>query len=173
MSRSKAVRPSLPRSLVLSPHELAAIVYHVEGAYPEEACGLIVGAKPVRGRCVASRVVPSANVATGDARHRFEVDPALRLKLERELRESGGAVLGHYHSHPDHPAVPSAHDLDRAYEPELAWLIVSVEAGKARACAAFQIERDTKRARPIALEMAGDAKAVAKAKPPRSPRKPK
>ena len=173
MSRSKAPRPSIPRSLVLTPHQLAAIVYHAEDAYPDEACGLIVGKRLVRGRCVASRVVVSANLATGDARHRFEVDPALRLRLERELRGSGEAVIGHYHSHPDHPAAPSARDLAEAYEPELAWLIVAVEAGKARACGAFRLEREAKRAHALALELAGDTKSTAKARPRQSARKAK
>lgn len=173
MSRSKAPRISPPRSLVLTPHELAAIVYHAEGAYPEEACGLIVGSKPVRGRCVASRVVASANVASGEERHRFEIDPALRLKLERELRDTGEAVIGHYHSHPDHPGVPSARDLDEAHEPELVWLIVAVDAGKARACRAFRLEREAQRSHALALHLADDRAPTAKARPRRSARKAK
>lgn len=165
MSRSKPSPPSSPRALVLTPHQLAAVVYHVEGAYPEEACGLIVGKTLASGHCVASRVVISPNVASSDTHQRFEIDPALRLRLGRELRESGESLIGHYHSHPDHPAAPSARDLDDAYEPDLAWLIVSVEAGKARACGAFRLEREAKRAHALALLLADDAAPAAKPKP--------
>lgn len=157
MSRSKAPRPSPPRSLVLTPHQLAAIVRHAETSYPEEACGLIVGRRLARGMLEADRIVESANLAIGDARHRFEVDPALRLRLERELRDSGEAVIGHYHSHPDHPAEPSARDLEAGHEPELAWLIVSVERGKARACGAYRLEREARRSTALALRLAEDA----------------
>jgi proteasome lid subunit RPN8/RPN11 len=173
MSRSKAPPRNSLRSLVLTPHQLAAIVHHSEDAYPAEACGLIVGTKPARGRCVASRVVGSANLATGDARHRFEVDPALRFKLERELRDTGEAVIGHYHSHPDHPAAPSARDIDEAYEPELVWLIVSVEAGRARACGAYRLEREAKRSQALALHLADDRELALKPRPRQSARKTK
>ncbi len=165
MSRSKSPRPNPLASLVLTPHQLAAIVYHVEGAYPDEACGLIVGKTLASGSAVASRVVISANLASGDARERFEIDPALRLRLGRELRESGESVIGHYHSHPDHPAAPSPRDLDGAYEPDLVWLIVSVEAGKARACGAFRLERDAQRVQTIPLHLENDAAPAAKSRP--------
>jgi proteasome lid subunit RPN8/RPN11 len=39
-------------------------------------------------------------------------------------------VLGFYHSHPDHPAVPSDYDRDNAL-PFYSYVIVSVAGGKA------------------------------------------
>ncbi|MSO75044.1 MAG: M67 family peptidase [Alphaproteobacteria bacterium] len=173
MSRSKPPHLNPPTSLVLTPHELASVVSHAEGAYPEEACGLIVGSRATGERCVASRIVPSANVATGEERHRFEIDPVLRLRLERELRDTGETVIGHYHSHPDHPGVPSARDLKEAHEPELVWLIIAVDAGKASACRVFRLEREAKRCHALALHLADDGAPSAKAKPRRAAHKPK
>ncbi|MEX2273935.1 MAG: Mov34/MPN/PAD-1 family protein, partial [Vicinamibacterales bacterium] len=39
-----------------------------------------------------------------------------------------GTLAGFYHSHPDHPARPSAHDLEQAW-PNLTYLIIAVRAG--------------------------------------------
>jgi len=162
MSRSKAPAPKPLAALVLTPHQLAAIVAHAEAAYPEEACGLIVGRRKPRGVAEAARIEPSANVAAERRRDRFEVDPALRFKVERGLRGSRDAIIGHYHSHPDHPALPSGSDLASAYEPELAWLIVSVAKGEARACTAHQPAPSGKRFRPIELRLTGEMKSKAK-----------
>ena len=50
-------------------------------------------------------------------------------------------VLGFYHSHPDHPAIPSTYDLEHAW-PFYSYLIVSVEKGKAQAITSWELEND-------------------------------
>jgi proteasome lid subunit RPN8/RPN11 len=153
MSRSKTVSPEFARALVLTPHQLAAIVRHAEAAYPNEACGLLVGRHRPAGVLAVTRAVESENLAAGPQRDSFEVDPALRFRLERALRGSREAIIGHYHSHPDHPARPSARDLAQAHEPELAWLIIQVEAGEAAACAAFRLDGETRKSRKLELRI--------------------
>lgn len=121
----------------LSRAHLAAIARAAEEAYPEECCGLLVGTIEGARRRV-TRVAPSANVAEGDRRKRFEVDPRLILKFQRELRGGAERLVGHYHSHPDGPAAPSATDAKEIWEPDLAWLIVPVAAGRAGPPAAHE-----------------------------------
>jgi len=82
-----------------------------------------------------SRVVPSPNLAGGH--DRFEIDPALLLRVHRELRGGAETLIGHYHSHPGGPARPSAQDRARSYTPGLAWLILGLEADGALTRAAF------------------------------------
>lgn len=161
MSRSKAPALKQLTALMLTPHQLAAIVGHAEASYPEESCGLIIGRVARGGIAVAARIEPSANVATVRRRDRFEVDPALRFKVERELRDSDDAIIGHYHSHPDHPALPSASDLASAFEPELVWLILSVGKGKARASTAHQLARSGRSFRALDLRLAGERRGNA------------
>lgn len=105
---------------------MAVLRAHCAEAYPEEACGLLVGLPDA-----VFRAEPAANVAE-DRRRRFEVDPRLRLRLHRELRDGPHAVVGVYHSHPHGPPEPSATDLAKAFEPDLLWLIVAAD-GAARA----------------------------------------
>ena len=71
------------------------------------------------------------NKALPGRNDRFEVDPELRLNLMRAVRGMGHAIVGHYHSHPNGSARPSATDLSMAYEPELVWLITAVVSGQA------------------------------------------
>lgn len=106
-----------------------------EAAYPEECCGLVVGHRPpatdaeAAAVAIVVRAVASRNVAAaGRRRDRFEVDPQLRFTLMRALAGTPLAIVGHYHSHPDQPAVPSAHDRAMAFEPALVWLIAAVAA---------------------------------------------
>lgn len=122
--------------LVVETRHLKAVVDAAEAAWPDEACGLLVGRRGPGPVWRVERIAPSSNLAAEPGRA-FEVDPALRLRLERTLRGQGQGVVGHYHSHPGGPARPSETDLRRAYEPGLAWLIVAVREGQAVANGAF------------------------------------
>jgi proteasome lid subunit RPN8/RPN11 len=125
----------MDRVITFDPAQLDAVVAHAEDAYPAECCGLLVGTAGARAWRVR-RVVPSRNLAPAHRRDRFEVDPALHLKLQRELRGTGAGIVGIYHSHPDGQPAPSATDLESAWEPDLVWLIAAVCAGRAAATAA-------------------------------------
>jgi len=123
----------------LTNDQLAAITGAAEAAYPDECCGLLAGFA-VDGGWRVSRVVESRNVTESDHRDSFEVDPQVRFDLMRALDDDAGErMIGHYHSHPDHPARPSERDRAMAYEPELVWIIVSVAEGRAQATGAFRL----------------------------------
>ena len=127
----------------IAPAALRAAVAACEAAYPEEACGLLSG-RAAGGVWDVRAAHPSANLAARP-RAEFEVDPALRLKLHKALRGGADSVIGVYHSHPDSPARPSARDLERAWEPDLLWLIVSVLDGRAGPAAAWRLAEDGRR----------------------------
>ena len=128
------------QAIVLGASQRARIVAIAERAYPEECCGLLVGLDDPDGRIVVTRLVESRNLRTERARDRFEIDPQVRITVEIELRGRAERVVGHYHSHPDHPARPSATDLESAYEPNLVWVIVGVADGLAGELNAFRLD---------------------------------
>jgi proteasome lid subunit RPN8/RPN11 len=135
--------------MLLIPRELLKLVADAaEAAYPAECCGLLIGTGTRHPR--VTRIEPSPNLAAG-RNDRFEVDPALRLKIMRELRDGPERLIGHYHSHPDHPAEPSATDLAMAFEPELIWLIAAVQAGQAIQVSAHRPDPVGKRFHPVRL----------------------
>ena len=125
--------------LLLKPEDLKEIIDQAEAAYPREACGLLAGFERPDGDIEVTRVAPSKNMAEPAQHDRFEVDPELRHRLMRELRAAAPAalpgaarrIIGHYHSHPEGTARPSATDLSMAWEPDLVWLITAVVGGQA------------------------------------------
>lgn len=129
---------------------LKRLVDHAERDYPRESCGLIVGCGDAGQGWTVSRIESSPNQAV-DPAHRFEIDPRLRLTLQRSLRGGPEAVIGLYHSHPDGAAQPSKADLDMAWEPELAWIIVSVIDSQATQVTAHVLSANNTRFREIAL----------------------
>jgi proteasome lid subunit RPN8/RPN11 len=126
----------MDRVITFEPAQLKAVADHAESAYPAECCGLLVGTAEGARAWRVRRVVPSPNLAPAGRRDRFEIDPALQLDLQRELRGSDEAIVGVYHSHPDGEPTPSATDLENAWEPGLVWLIAAVRAGRAAGTAA-------------------------------------
>lgn len=135
----------LPRPL------LKRIVDAAEAAYPEESCGLLVGYTEPPQNLIVTRVEISPNIVEENATERFEVSPQLRLEVMRALEGGPERVLGHFHSHPDHPAQPSARDLERAWEPEMIWLITAVLDGQAIQTTAHVLDSEARQFREVGL----------------------
>ncbi|MCX8200597.1 MAG: M67 family metallopeptidase [Candidatus Caldarchaeum sp.] len=95
--------------------------------YPYETAGLMLG---FMAPAEVIEIVSVRNVHEGDRRVRYLVDPIEYYNAEKTAEAKGLEVVGVYHSHPDHPARPSAYDLEYALPPWY-YLIVSVTAGKA------------------------------------------
>ena len=140
----------------LSPGQLQAIEQAAEAAYPEEACGLLVGRAGPGGAWQVRAVEASANVAEPPRTRRFEVDPKLRLRLERALRESPDSIVGVYHSHPNGSAEPSETDVSMIFEPDMVWLITAVVDGRAGATRAYKPTEDGSAFRPLGLVLGGE-----------------
>lgn len=122
--------------LALGPGVRAAIEQHGRETYPHECCGALLGEGD---RVIATHPLP--NVTTEGPRRRFRIDDKDYLAAERQAGAAGLSLLGFYHSHPDHPAVPSQYDLDHAW-PTFVYPIVSVMAGKAVALTAWMLRDD-------------------------------
>ena len=106
--------------ILIAPTYLDQMTRAAEAAYPRECCGLLVGKDTNDGFVTITKVVASDNVHPSGGNDRFEVDPRVRFDLMRELGEIGDKprsserIIGHYHSHPNHSAEPSAHALASA-----------------------------------------------------------
>jgi proteasome lid subunit RPN8/RPN11 len=121
-------------NLTLAPGILDEIIEHAKAAHPREGCGLIAG---MRSSLVGTRLMPITNVAASAAE--YEMDPAELIKTLKDLRSSGEDLVAIYHSHPYGPASPSRVDIERAYFPEAAHLIVSLAELERPRVAAFRI----------------------------------
>jgi proteasome lid subunit RPN8/RPN11 len=121
------------RGLLLSKTDRAAIAQAAEAAHPREGCGLLVGRREAGGVARVTALHPAENLLAETHCDRFELDPAARLRVQRDCRERGELVLGHWHSHPSGVAAPSATDAARAFEGGLVWLIQATDPATGRA----------------------------------------
>ena len=106
------------------------ITYEAKKAYPDECCGLLAGIVSLNGAVTITQLRPSTNVAKATNRRNFEIDPKVHFDLIHELRGTKERIIGHYHSHPNYPARPSEKDLKRALDPQLLWLIISLDESR-------------------------------------------
>lgn len=113
---------------------------HGESEYPHECCGLLIGRFAEDGRKHVAEVYPISNAREEEARHnRSLILPVEYMRGERYARGRGLEVVGNYHSHPDHPAIPSQFDLDHAW-PTWSYIIVSVREGRAEDLRSWEME---------------------------------
>lgn len=90
----------------------------------EECCGFLFGYDRLKDRIVTETMV-AQNVAEDNKDRRFEISPKEYLNAERYADKNDLKLLGFYHSHLNHPALPSESDRLAAY-PDLSYVIVSV-----------------------------------------------
>jgi len=95
--------------------------------FPDECCGFLFGREEGADR-VISHVLVVNNSQQGDKRRRFEIAPKDYLGAEAFADSNGLQLLGIYHSHPNHPAVPSEHDRIAA-QPYFSYVIISIVNG--------------------------------------------
>jgi proteasome lid subunit RPN8/RPN11 len=136
--------------MVVAGDDLKRLADVAEDAYPNEACALLVGRRYPGLSVRVTRVEVGSNVADNPA-YRFEVDPGLRIGLERELRGGAVQVIGVWHSHPDGLPEPSATDLESVLEPHLFWLVTAVAAGQVTETGAYYLSDWTDAFRPVPL----------------------
>ena len=130
---SESAKASEVMALVLSDTLRQQIEAEGVSAYPNECCGILIGRDVVEGeskRRIVDRLEPGRNAfEAAEQYHRFSIDPAQQLKAEKSAEKEGKAVLGYYHSHPDHPARPSEYDRQHAW-PFYSYVIVAIAEGK-------------------------------------------
>lgn len=101
---------------------------HAGGAYPHECCGALLG-RDAGGEREVLELVPLANQREDSPRNRFQITAEDVLRAEKKAAEKNLDLIGWYHSHPDHPAIPSEFDREHAW-PWYSYIIISVSAGK-------------------------------------------
>lgn len=142
--------------MILLAASQAKLIRHLaEAANPSECCGLLIGRRLQGGEIHVDEVRPCRNLLAEESEDRFEIDPACRFAAIRHARSMEREIVGHFHSHPGGPAHPSQTDRGMMYEPELIWLIVGVENGKAGGIEAFRPNLEIADFDPIPLVIGG------------------
>lgn len=123
----------------------AEIRAHGARTYPQECCGALLGRDNGEDREVLE-LIATDNARADSAHNRYLVRAEDVLRAELAARNSGLDVLGWYHSHPDHPALPSEFDRAHAW-PWYSYVIVTVERGQPGTLLSWRLSEDRARFR--------------------------
>lgn len=115
----------MARQLMITPRALDTMKQDAQRTFPNECCGFLYGSEGNIRKVVQAQ--PVENSKPGDQRRRFEISPLQYMQAEQYALEHELTLLGVYHSHPKHPAVPSEHDRVQAL-PTFSYVILNVEA---------------------------------------------
>jgi proteasome lid subunit RPN8/RPN11 len=143
--------------LKLHSHHLQAIQTHAESTYPEECCGLLLGQRKGDAKTLievlatenswddeaadAFESIEGSAELESSKRSRFSIAPIVMLKAQKDARDRNLDIIGVYHSHPDHPAVPSEFDQAIAWS-QYSYIIVSVQDGLACDLKSWSLDDD-------------------------------
>lgn len=112
---------------------------HGEEDYPNECCGFFFGQE--KNFRKVTRIKRADNIQSENRKRRFRIDPNEYRRAERFADQHELDFLGIYHSHPDHPAVPSEHDRSVAL-PYFSYIILSVTDGKAERVRSWRLNEE-------------------------------
>ncbi|GHV12608.1 Mov34/MPN/PAD-1 family protein [Bacteroidia bacterium] len=96
------------------------IIAQARNELPNEACGLLVGNE--------NEVVKQFPLTNIDhSPEHFSFDPREQFGVLKEARSLGLQIIANYHSHPESPARPSEEDIRLAFDPDIIYIILSLQ----------------------------------------------
>lgn len=108
------------------------IFAQAEAESPIEACGYLAG----EGDKIV-QIFPMTNIDKSP--EHFSFDPSEQFKAVKEARERSLRLIAIYHSHPKTPARMSEEDKDLAVDPNMIYVIASLEGLELKA---FHLKED-------------------------------
>ncbi len=120
---------------------LDQIQSHGEAAYPYEGAGLMLGQDDNGSRTVESLLFLENAREEENQHNRYLITAEDMLLGEKEAARLSSSILGIFHSHPDHPNLPSEYDREYAI-PWYSYLITSVNDAKAAGSRCWRLTDD-------------------------------
>ena len=111
--------------IIIEPRVRQLLVEDALNTFPDECCGFLFGREEHDGTRLVVDILVVDNSKEGDKTRRFEISPQDYMAAEAHALDHDWTLLGIYHSHPKHPAIPS--ETDRlAAQPFFSYVIISV-----------------------------------------------
>lgn len=111
--------------IIIEPRVRQLLVEDALNTFPDECCGFLFGREEHDGTRLVVDILVVDNFKEGDKTRRFEISPQDYLAAESHALDHDWTLLGIYHSHPKHPAIPSETDRISA-QPFFSYVIISV-----------------------------------------------
>lgn len=138
-SRGRSDKDDQPWVLRLPGRVQRGLARLARKGHPREVCAVLLGVQLDRSTRV-ERYVPAANLAE-ESRTRYFLDPQDYVAADLAARRNGLEIVGFWHTHPDHPAEPSATDREAAWE-GVSYVIQSVTASGTGDLRSWRLQRD-------------------------------
>ena len=113
---------------------------HVSSTFPEECCGFMFGSAGDE-KIIVEDVSAVRNSHPDSKVRRYLISPEDFMEAEKFADDRGLSLTGVYHSHPNHPALPSETDRKVAL-PGFIYLIFSVNSGNTTEVTAWELAED-------------------------------
>ena len=131
--------------LLIDQAQVTQLMRHVEGTYPYEGGGLLIGRTDEQGRKIVTEIKLFENQrAIEDQHNRILITDQMYRAGEEYADNQGLLLIGFFHSHPDHPARPSEFDREHAL-PWWSYVIVSVQQGRSTDVLSWELREDRSR----------------------------
>lgn len=108
----------------LKENQYEEILNHALTWLPNEACGLLAG-KIEGSEKFVEKIYLLTN--TDHSPEHFSMDPREQFAAVKDMRLNEWVMLGNFHSHPESPSRPSEEDKRLAFDPDMSYLILSLE----------------------------------------------
>ena len=137
--------------LKLSTEIAEKIRRHGAETYPHECCGALLGRDGDASREILA-LYPLVNRRDDSPRNRFSITPEDFRSAEVKANRGGLVLFGWYHSHPDHPALPSEYDREHAW-PWYSYVIASVADRRPGEMKSWRLADDRSRFEPEEIQV--------------------
>lgn len=129
--------------LKLKERDYQRIAEYCKNTLPNEACGLLAGVVKEEVTTInhttknceivypktiiktITKIYLLSNMDASDSH--FSMNPEEQFRAVKDARQNGAEIIGSFHSHPHSPATPSAEDKRLAYNPDIEYLILSLQ----------------------------------------------
>lgn len=108
------------------------MVENARSTAPKECCGLLAGRDET-----ITRHYPLTNIENSPVS--YMIDPKEQFRVFKEMRGDKTELIAIYHSHPHTEAYPSSTDVQLAFYPDSAYIIVSLKNPQEPAVKGYRI----------------------------------
>lgn len=124
--------------IILDKDVQQTIVQEAVATFPEACCGFLYGHQDNAGRRFITKAEKITNERAGELGHHINISPTNYLAAEEYAQANQLELLGVYHSHPNHPAIPSEEDR-LAAQTFFSYVIISVNNQQAGAIRSWRL----------------------------------
>ena len=125
--------------LKLKKSDYDKMLQHCKDGLPNESCGLLAGTVEGEVKTV-TKIYLLTNIDASN--EHFSMDPKEQFAALKDARANGVGIIGNFHSHPESPSRPSEEDKRLAYDPNIEYLILSLQEADHPVLKAFGIDKD-------------------------------